>query len=90
MWMGKKKLYEREPKALDMQTLGKLQTALMGRLMLVNMELQARLRAQADTHGVRGDEKLALSADQLDGFNLMLDHFLLRAEQRTSARTQAA
>jgi hypothetical protein len=88
--MGKKKLYEHNPKTLDLQTLGKLQTALMGRLMLVNMELRARLRAHADTDRARGDEQPAFSADQLDGFNLMLDHFLIRAEQKTAARAKAA
>lgn len=87
MWTEKKKLYEHDPKTLDMQTLAKLQTALMGRLMLVNMELHARLRRQADEVGT---DQPVLNPDQLEGFNLMLDHFLIQAEQRTAARARAA
>jgi len=79
--MREKKLYEHDPKTLGFETLGKLQSALIGRLVLVNMELKARLSESASQQGRNGSEATSfhLSPDQLDGFNLVLDHLLVSA-----------
>jgi hypothetical protein len=72
---GRKKLYERDPKNLELDSLWKLQGGLIGRLMLVNIEIKERLRQPC-----AAKPACHLTAEQIDGFNVMLDHLLARRQ----------
>lgn len=78
-----KKLFEYEPRELDLETLGDLQASLIAKLFLVNQELISRYRNVTDlSSGLPRSEDavtvLSDSADHLEQVNTFLQAELVR------------
>ncbi len=79
----KKKLFERDPKTLDLDMLSHLQASLVAKLILVNEELHRRYESLAGlSEEVPGSEKsqnvLEQGAVRLEAFNVYLNEELNR------------
>ncbi len=88
MWFRKKKLFELDPKILSLELLSRLQASLLAKLILVNNELMSRYRnlselsdglPDADTNA----SLFSKSADELRGFNLILNQILSQNIERS-------
>jgi hypothetical protein len=80
---NKKKLYEYDPKELDLETLSELQVSLIAKLFLVNQELISRYTNVTDlSSGIPGSANartiLSDSADHLKKVNTFLQAELAR------------
>ena len=85
----KKKLYEYDPRELDLDTLNDLQASLIAKLFLVNQELIARYRNVTDlSSGLPKSEAavnvLTDSADHLEQVNTFLQAELSRITGKTA------
>lgn len=83
LFTKKKKLYEYDPKELDLETLSELQASLIAKLFLVNQELVHRYKNVTDlSSGLPGSENartiLSDSADHLEKVNTFLQAELAR------------
>ena len=81
MLFGRRKLYERDPKTLDIESLAILYGALLAKLLLVSRELGGRYEKLVDLSGpiANTDEAravLAAGAKKLRGLSLILEDVL--------------